>query len=73
MVIYTPIPVELLSSSESHERRFTEIPYGEARVIAETSAEGTCRIVRIISSNPDHYMQPELQPGSEIMLMPIFG
>lgn len=73
MVIYTPIPVDQLLSSESHDRRFTEISYGEARLVAEISGEDVCRIVRIISSNPDHYMQPEMQPGSEITLMPVFG
>lgn len=72
MVIYTPIPVDSLFNSEDQDRQFTEFPYGDARVVAEISAQGSCRVVRVISTNPQDFLRPELQPGSEIALKPVF-
>lgn len=74
MVIYTPIPVDFLFNySEDKARRFTEFPYGEARVVAEMSAEGSYRVVRVISSDPQDFLRPELQPGSVIVFKPVFA
>lgn len=73
MIIYTPVPIELLLSFSGGERDFKEIPYGEATIIAEVLAEGTCKVVRVISSNPDDYMNPDLQPGCEVSFKPVFG
>lgn len=72
MVFYTPVPDEYLQPPSDEERMFTEIPYGEATIVAEVLAEGVCQVVRVISSNPDDYLHPELQPGSQVMFMPVF-
>lgn len=72
MVIYTPVPVEWVMGTSGEERQFTEIPYGQATVIAEVMEDGTCKVVRLISSNPDDYMHPDLQPGSQVMFQPMF-
>ena len=71
MILYTPVPVELLFSGSSRE--FKEVVFGEAKIITEVDAEGTCRIVRLISCNPDDYLNPDLQPGCEIKYKPVFG
>lgn len=72
MVIYTPVPVEALTQSPEEERRFTEIPFGDAVILAEVTPEGNCKVVRLISSNPDDFLNPDFQPGSEIMMAPVF-
>jgi hypothetical protein len=63
MVIYTPVPVEWVMGSSGEERQFTEIPYGQATVIAEVTADGACKVVRLISSNPDDICIPACSQG----------
>lgn len=72
MVIYTPMIFEWEIGTDGEERKFTEIPYGQATVIAEIMNDGVCRVERLISSNPDDYLHPDLQPGSQIMFQPSF-
>jgi len=72
MVIYTHVPAEWLMDNSGEERQFTEIPFGQATVIAEVMEDGTCKVVRLISSNPDDYMHPDLQPGSQVIFQPTF-
>lgn len=72
MVIYTPIPADFLLSDQDKNRKFTEIPFGEAIVVAEISGEGVCKVVRLISSDPEDYLNPQLQPGCEVVYKPVF-
>lgn len=72
MILYTPVPVDYLLSLSGKERNFKEIPYGDATIVAEVMEEGTHQVVRVISSNPDDYMNPELQPGCQIIFKPVF-
>ncbi|HHX94245.1 MAG TPA: ribonuclease [Clostridia bacterium] len=72
MILYTPVPVDYLLSLSGKERNFKEIPYGDATIVAEVMEEGTYQVVRVISSNPDDYMNPELQPGCQITFKPVF-
>lgn len=64
MVIYSPWPAEMLYSDQTRE--FVEVPFGEATLITEVDAQGVCKIVRLVSSDPADYLNPLLQPGMEI-------
>ena len=71
MVIYSPVPAEFLLSPPAEDRQFKEIPYGEARILTEVVGEGVCKVVRLISSNPEDYLNPDLQPGCEVLFKPV--
>ena len=69
MVIYTPVPLELLVSS-TDKQKFAEMQFGEAKLIIETAEDGSSKIHRVISTNPQDYLNPLLQPGSEVKYIP---
>jgi len=69
MILYTPVPAEMVYSDESRELK--EFSYGGATIITEVDAQGTCRVVRVISSDPDDYLIPTFQPGRAITYRPV--
>jgi len=72
MVIYTPMLIEEVLKDYDKIKELKEINYQGKRLQVEMLESGQCRIVRILSSSPQDYLDPKLQPGlilqSEIVL-----
>ena len=64
MLFWTIMPIESLFEQQVEHLKYKEIEYNGVTVVVENISEKQCRIVRIISSLPEDYMLPELQPGS---------
>lgn len=72
MLYYTIIPIEDLFGEEDAvkpEETLLEVKRSGLTMLVTPLGHGKGQIQRLISSNPDDYMNPALQPGSEI----IFG
>jgi hypothetical protein len=74
MVLYTIVPMEYIfgeenDSKEEPERKNpeeVEIKQGAVNLIAQPLPGGQMKITRVISTNPQNYLNPEWQPGSII-------
>jgi hypothetical protein len=73
MVLYTIIPMEYIfgedndSKEEPPERKDpdeVEIKQGAVSLIGQPLPGGQMKLTRIISTNPQNYLNPEWQPGS---------
>jgi len=64
MVIYTLVPPELLIYDDSVKPQFKEIRIGEVALQIEDQKDGTAKVVRMISSNPQDYLDIKFQPGT---------
>ncbi|PLT31603.1 YlzJ-like family protein [Peribacillus deserti] len=71
MIIYTPMPHELIFENEAKEQLpVMEIDYMGIPVQVQLQSAFSCRVERIISTNPDDYLDPRIQPGAVLHYSP---
>ncbi|MEW6661176.1 MAG: YlzJ-like family protein [Bacillota bacterium] len=69
MILYTPLPEEVINCNpESTELQFKELGFCGGRLIVQPIGPATFKISRIISTDPQIYLDPRLQPGVVINL-----
>ncbi len=67
MILYTALPLELiLEGYEEFSPKYEEIKKDGQLLLIEPISFNRGKIVRLISSNPQDYMNPSLQPGEII-------
>lgn len=70
-IIYTPLPPEVvLEGMDKEYPQCQEISYNGAKLLVEPYGPDKYKIVRLISTNPRDYLRNDLQPGTEINLVP---
>lgn len=74
MIIWTVFPEEMVLKNTLEEEvpQYEEIEYGGTKVMVEKISPSQYRIVRILSSNPQDYLRPELQPGAVFAYRPVY-
>ncbi|NLG80221.1 MAG: hypothetical protein GX492_10460 [Firmicutes bacterium] len=70
MILYTVLPLELVLEGIDRERTFTNVEINGINVVVEQVSANEAVIVRIISTDPQHFLDPSLQPGSRVRLTP---
>lgn len=68
MVLYTIIPPEEIFSDDAEPAQI-EASMGGIRVLVTPLGDGTARLERLLSTDPDHFLVPELQPGTIVTLV----
>lgn len=65
MILYTTMPVEQVFPEEQsvYDAQKT-VPCQAGQLLVEQEPEGHYRIVRLLSSDPNAYLQPEYTPGT---------
>lgn len=73
-LLYTVMPLELvLQESSKDVVENYELSITGGSVIVEALSMDKAKIIRVISSDPQVYLQPQLQPGSVIEFPWHFG
>jgi hypothetical protein len=62
MVHWTPLPDDLIFRSEEESPVYFETIYDGVPLLVEAVGRGV-QVVRILSPDPAHYLDPRLQPG----------
>jgi hypothetical protein len=67
-ILYTILPQEVVFAGHEEEggREFYEVPMQGGSLLLEPLAKNQAKIVRVISSDPRVYLNPNLQPGTII-------
>jgi hypothetical protein len=77
MVLWTVVPEESIFSAENTapelKNKLEEIEYDGCKILAQAKTADEYQIVRIISSNPDNYLNNKLEPGKIIRYKKIWG
>lgn len=69
MILYTIMPQEMIFQTEAEEfGKQKMVSYDGIPMLVEMTAGHQCRILRIMSSDPSHYMNERYTPGSMITL-----
>ncbi|MBS3968811.1 MAG: YlzJ-like family protein [Clostridia bacterium] len=63
MVLYTPLLIEEVLKDYDKIKEFKEINYQGRKLQVEMLENGQYRIARILSSSPQDFLDPKLQPG----------
>ncbi len=72
MIHYTVFPPEWIYTDPHRppERRIRDVSIGGVAMQVEIMENGEARILRLLSPDPRHYLNPRLQPGNRIHLIP---
>ncbi|GEM_PF-2115051 len=71
VLMYTILPIEeVMEGWDEFEPHYVEVRRGSITMVVEPLRFGQGRIIRIISSNPSTHLDPQLQPGCLISLVP---
>lgn len=69
MILYTTVPLEaVFDGVERMEARTFTATVGGVEMELEPFGDRQARIVRLLSPNPQHYLRPELAPGSIVSM-----
>lgn len=69
MFLYTVVPIEEVMKSEADEVKEVELIYlkaGSGCLAVEMMKDGSGKIVNLISSDPNDYMNPSWAPGNVV-------
>jgi hypothetical protein len=67
MIIYTSMPLELVYEGyENFNPQYEEIVHNGVSMVIEPSGAYQGKIVRLLSSNPQDFLNPSHSPGSVI-------
>lgn len=67
MTLYTIMPQELIFQIDVSEfERHKEVMYDGIPLIVELTKDPSYKVVRVLSSDPDHYLDSRFIPGSII-------
>ncbi|HHY92863.1 MAG TPA: hypothetical protein GX511_05940 [Firmicutes bacterium] len=67
MILYTPLPLEqVLEGFETYQPQYEELVYRGHKVLVERTGVNQARLVRLLSTNPNDFLDPSFFPGSII-------
>ena len=68
-MLWTVMPLDVvLAGSDSYRPSYVEIRRGQAVLLVEAAGANAGKLARLISSDPNDNLKPELQPGMNIGL-----
>ncbi|MCQ6280142.1 YlzJ-like family protein [Bacillus sp. EB600] len=74
MILYTTVPYELIfpDDMESFDRQKT-INYNGVPLLVDCADPQSMQIVRVLSSDPQHFLDDRFSPGTKISLFNLEG
>jgi hypothetical protein len=67
MILYTMMPQELIFPVQEHNEAQTMlVTYQGVPLMVERTEEQDYRVVRVVSTDPQHYLNNQISPGTKI-------
>jgi hypothetical protein len=70
MLLWTIVPQEVIFAAEEYCPAYEEIDYSGMKMMVEKQSPTEYRIVRLLSTDPNDYLRPEIQPGMTLTYKP---
>ncbi len=71
MIMYTSMPLELVYEGfDDFRPQYEEIEYNGVHMVIEPTGKNQARIVRLLSPDPQDYLNPDYFPGTLIHFYP---
>lgn len=71
MLLWTVLPLELVLDGLDKPVAYEEIDYNGTALVVERLSPLTCRVVRLLSTDPAAFLRPEFQPGALVSFRPV--
>ncbi|MDF2635391.1 MAG: YlzJ-like protein [Pelosinus sp.] len=72
MTLWSILPTELvLSNVDSPPPLYEEIQCNHIKLIVEKISPTQCKVSRLLTTDPQDYLHPEIQPGKILTYKPI--
>ncbi|HEY3423166.1 MAG TPA: YlzJ-like family protein [Negativicutes bacterium] len=73
MILWTVMPLEaVMGNVDNAAPPYEEMQYAGMKIVIEKIDSAQCRIVRLMTTDPQDYLRPELQPGTVLTYKPVF-
>lgn len=69
VILYTIASPEEVFDDGDRSPELVEVVVNGVSALAQPVGDGTGRIERVISTDPDHFLDPQLQPGELVQLL----
>lgn len=66
MILWTVMPIELVFAEQESATPYEEVEYAGTKLMVERLSPTEGQVVRVISSNPDDFLNPKYQPGTRL-------
>jgi len=66
MIIHSIVPLDIIFKQDVLNGQNEIINYGQIKLEVRNAGNKDYEVVRIMSTNPEDYLKPEIQPGSII-------
>ncbi|GAA0298351.1 hypothetical protein GGQ92_000262 [Gracilibacillus halotolerans] len=66
MILYTPLSQEDIYQSEINHEQYMVITYQDKPCYAEKMSDGNYRLIQLLSTDPNDYLQDCFSPGNII-------
>ncbi|BCV24998.1 MAG TPA: hypothetical protein GXX50_00050 [Firmicutes bacterium] len=67
MILYTPMPLELvLDGLDAYRPQYEEVTVRGHKVVVERTGVNQAKLVRLLSTNPNDFLDPSFFPGAII-------
>jgi hypothetical protein len=74
MILYTSMPHELVFQTPIEDYgKQSIVNFNGVPLLIEQVNGSECRVMRVMSSNPSHYLDQGYQPGTMISMRPTIG
>ncbi len=70
MIIWSIVPPDIMFNTSEHSPSYEEIKYNGLTCVVEKISPTQCKIIRLLTTNPNDYLQIELQPGALLTYEP---
>ena len=75
MILYTPMQLELVLDGieEMRPPSYREINIGGVQMLVEDVGPGAVRVIKLLSTDPGHYLISDYKPGNTIDIYRLAG
>lgn len=70
MIIWSIIPPDIIFNTHEHSPNYEEIEWNGLKCLAEKTSPTQYKVIRLLSTDPNAYLQTELQPDSLLTYQP---
>lgn len=71
MILWSIIPPELILQDIDSPPKFEEIQCNNIKMLVEKISPTQCKVSRLLTTDPQDYLDPQIQPGSILTYKPI--
>lgn len=70
MIIWSIVPPDIMFNTNESSPNYEEIEWNGMKCLVEKTSPTQCKIIRLLTTDPNDYLQMELQPGSILTYEP---